>query len=228
VLTLAIDGQFTLIDKGMAVLERTLEERVTALQDAQFKTIGLTVVVIAFAVWLGALMIRAIKQDMAVLQQREEAEREYGKELEVTVERLKQTHAKLEVHQKRWELLHRLDVLLSRSLRLEEIYPAFARAVKELVPYDRIGVVVPDGTLFRMALSVAEPPLVAHQGELWPRAEGCALHCVLAQKSPKLVRDLQVETTCWDGVYRAQEGVRSIACVPLLAGGEAVGVLCLD
>ena len=35
--------------------------------------------------------------------------------------------------------------VLSRSLHLSVVYPAFARAVKALLPYDRIGVIVPEG-----------------------------------------------------------------------------------
>ena len=51
--------------------------------------------------------------------------------------------------------------VLRRSLQLNEVYPAFAEAVKALLGYDRIGVVVPEGKRLVMALSVAEPPLAS-------------------------------------------------------------------
>jgi len=51
--------------------------------------------------------------------------------------------------------------VLRRSLQLAEVYPAFAAAVKALLAYDRIGVVVPEGERLVMALSVADPPLAS-------------------------------------------------------------------
>lgn len=84
--TMAIDGQFALLDKAMIDLEGALQTRIAALRSGQNKTIGSITLVIVFAVWLGALIIRAIKQDMTALQQSEEAQRRYAGELETTVE----------------------------------------------------------------------------------------------------------------------------------------------
>ena len=64
--------------------------------------------------------------------------------------------------------------VLRRSLQLTEVYPAFAAAVKALMAYDRIGVVVPEGDQLLMALSVADPPLASWQGQSSPKAEGTA------------------------------------------------------
>ena len=62
--------------------------------------------------------------------------------------------------------------LLRRSLDLNDVYPAFANAVQALLPYDRIGVVVPEGHQLTMALSIAEPPLESWQGQSWSEVEG--------------------------------------------------------
>ena len=67
--------------------------------------------------------------------------------------------------------------ILRRSLNLEDVYPAFAAAVKALLAYDRIGVVVPEGDKLVMALSVADPPLASWKGQdgpmrKAPRADG--------------------------------------------------------
>ncbi len=129
---------------------------------------------------------------------------------------------------KRWEALYRLGALLSRSLEVEEVYPAFAEAVKALVPYDRIGVVVPDGEKLRMALSVAEPPVPSYHGAVWPRGEATAVGSVLAHETPRLVQDLTTEATYSDERFIAREGVRATVQLPLLIGGESVGVLLLD
>ena len=83
--------------------------------------------------------------------------------------------------------------VLRGSLQLTEVYPAFAEAVKALLGYDRIGVVVPEGEKLVMALSVAEPPLASWQGESWPKTEGTAVDWVMTHKKPRLVRDLAKE-----------------------------------
>ena len=118
--------------------------------------------------------------------------------------------------------------VLSRSLHLSVVYPAFARAVKALLPYDRIGVIVPEGEKLIMALSVASPPLASWQGQSWDQAEGTAVDWVLKSKQPYVVKDLTAEQTFSDFTFAAQEGVRATLMVPLLAGGAGVGVFFLD
>ncbi len=125
---------------------------------------------------------------------------------------------------KPWEALFRLSQLLSRSLELTDVYPAFATAVKALLPYDRIGVVVPEGNQLVMALSVAEPPLPSWQGASWLQTEGTAVGWVLEHKTHRLVRDLTTEQSFSEDGFIAREGVRATLMLPLLSGGEPVGV----
>ena len=86
VFTQAIDGQFALLDKAMVDLEGALHARIAELRGGQVKTVGFIALVIAFAMWLGAVIVRTIKQDIAALQQSEEAQRRHASELEATVE----------------------------------------------------------------------------------------------------------------------------------------------
>lgn len=118
--------------------------------------------------------------------------------------------------------------VLSRSLHLSVVYPAFARAVRALLPYDRIGVIVPEGHKLVMALSVASPPLPSWQGQSWDQAEGTAVDWVLKNKQPFVVKDLREEQAFPDFAFAAGEGVRATIMVPLLAGGSGVGVFFLD
>jgi PAS domain S-box-containing protein len=118
--------------------------------------------------------------------------------------------------------------VLRRSLQLEEVYPAFAAAVKALLAYDRIGVVVPEGEKLVMALSVADPPLASWQGESWSQTEGTAGGWVLAEKKPRIVRDMLMEHRFSDDKFMLEEGIRSTLMLPLLAGEEAVGFFFLD
>ncbi|MGB4782421.1 sensor histidine kinase, partial [Candidatus Methylomirabilis sp.] len=84
--TQAIDGQFALLDKAMVDLEGALQARIAALRSGQIKAIGFIALVIAFALWLGTMIVRATKQDIAALEQSEEAQRRHASELEATVE----------------------------------------------------------------------------------------------------------------------------------------------
>ncbi len=118
--------------------------------------------------------------------------------------------------------------VLSRSLHLSVVYPTFARAVKALLPYDRIGVIVPQGQQLVMALSVASPPLASWQGQSWAQAEGTSVDWVLKNKQPYVVKDLAAGQAFEDLTFAAQEGVRATILVPLLAGGAGVGVFFLD
>lgn len=86
IFTQAIDGQFALLDQAMVDLEGALQARIAVLRSGQDITIGFTALVILVAVWLGTMIVRAIKQDIAALQQSEEVQRRHAGELEATVE----------------------------------------------------------------------------------------------------------------------------------------------
>ncbi|MGQ0672479.1 MAG: PAS domain-containing protein [Hyphomicrobium sp.] len=118
--------------------------------------------------------------------------------------------------------------VLTRSLNLSVVYPAFARAVQALLPYHRIGVVVPEGKSLVMALSAAEPPLATWQGQTWEHIEGTSVEWVLKTGTPRVVRDMSEEQEFTDSSFIAAEGVRANIMVPLMAGGAPVGVFFLD
>jgi len=86
IFTQAIDGQFALLDQAMVDLEGALYARITALRSRQDLAIGFVALVIVFAAGLGTVIVRAIRRDIAALQQSEEAQRRYAGELEATVE----------------------------------------------------------------------------------------------------------------------------------------------
>jgi PAS domain S-box-containing protein len=145
-----------------------------------------------------------------------------------TIEALKNLATQAALALEHAKLYAAAQPVLSRSLNLSVVYPAFARAVKALLPYDRIGVIVPDGKQLVMALSVAEPPLVTWQGHSWPQAEGTAVDWVLKTRQARVVRDLTKETHFPDSAFVAKEGVRANIMLPLLVGGTAVGAFFLD
>jgi PAS domain S-box-containing protein len=147
-----------------------------------------------------------------------------------TVEPLHMLAAQAAVATEHSRLYAAAQPVLRRSLRLEEVYPAFAAAVKALLAYDRIGVVVPEGDQLVMALSVAEPPLASWQGQAWPRSDGTAGEWVMSERQPRLIRDLHAASgkSFVDDTFMIKEGVRSTVMLPLVAGDEAVGFFFLD
>ena len=128
----------------------------------------------------------------------------------------------------RWEALFTLSRLLNRSLELDEVFGTFARAVESYVSYDRLGVILPEGDQLMVAYSVAHPPLASHQGQSWLKTNDTAVEWMLIHGEPRLARDLAQEAEFRDETYLAQEGVRSALGLPLLVGGEVLGVFFLD
>jgi len=128
----------------------------------------------------------------------------------------------------RWEALFTLSRLLNRSLELYEVFGTFATAVESYVRYDRLGVILSEGDQLKVAYCVAHPPLAAYQGQSWPKTNNTAIEWMLTHREPRLVRDLVTEAGFRDETYLVQEGVRSVLGLPLLAGGEALGVFFLD
>jgi PAS domain S-box-containing protein len=145
-----------------------------------------------------------------------------------TVEPLKLLANQAAVASEHSRLYAAAQPVLRRSLQLTDVYPAFAAAVKALLAYDRIGVVVPDKEKLVMALSVAEPPLASWQGESWSETEGTAGGWVLSQKRPRIVRDMLTEQAFSDDRFLVEEGIRSTLMLPLFAGEETVGFFFLD
>lgn len=137
-------------------------------------------------------------------------------------------YEKVAAERARWEALYRLGALLGQSLKIEELYPAFAEAVQVLLPYDRIGVMLPTGGRLVTVLSAAKPPLSFHQGWVWPAKEETSVSWVMKNKTPRIVRDLAKEQAFPDEAFILGEGVQATLILPLLVRGEAVGALFVD
>ncbi|PWB79639.1 MAG: hypothetical protein C3F08_06275 [Candidatus Methylomirabilota bacterium] len=163
----------------------------------------------------------AVKQDIT-------AHKQADAELAATHTELAQLYKTSKDLAARWEALFTLSRLLNRSLELDEVFDTFARAVESYVPYDRLGVILSEGDQLAVAYAVAHPPLVSHQGQSWPTTNDTAIEWMLTHGEPRLARDLVKEAAFRDEAYLAQEGVRSSLGLPLLVGGEVLGVFFLD
>jgi two-component system NtrC family sensor kinase len=136
------------------------------------------------------------------------------------------------VHQRaeRIAAINRLTRVISSSLDLGTVYGAFAKEVKHLIAYDRMGIVVPDGSGegLRIVQLTSDRPTTAGRGSLWPKRAGTAIEWVMVHRRPQIERDLGEDRLFVEDEVLFREGIRSSVRLPLIAKGEAIGALFLD
>ena len=120
--------------------------------------------------------------------------------------------------------------VLRRSLQLKDVYPAFAAAVKALLAYDRIGVVVPEGDQAAYGPVSRRSTAGFLAREVWPEGGRHRGRMGVGRERPRLVRDLRDRRS---SPFRttnlcSRKGVRSTLMLPLIAGEEAVGFFFFD
>ncbi len=126
--------------------------------------------------------------------------------------------------------ISRLTRVISSSLDIGEVHQAFAEEVKQLIPYDRMGVVVADesGRGLKVFQPAGDQTAIGGQGAVWSNSEGTGVQWVMSRRQPHVERDLAEERLFAEDGVLLSEGVRSTVRLPLIARGKVVGALCLD
>jgi diguanylate cyclase (GGDEF)-like protein len=126
--------------------------------------------------------------------------------------------------------VNRLTRVISASFDLGVVYQTFAAEVKRLIPYDRMGVVVPDssGTGFKMFHLATDPPSTGEPRSVWLAKEGTGIEWVMSQRRAHVEPDLAEARQFVEDEVLLKAGFRSAVRLPLIAKGEAIGALCLD
>jgi len=126
--------------------------------------------------------------------------------------------------------VNRLTRVISASFDLGVVYQTFASEVKRLIPYDRMGVVVPDssGKGFRMFQLATDPLSTGEPGSVWLAKEGTGIEWVMSQRRAYIESDLVEAKRFVEDEVLLKAGIRSTVRLPLIAKGEAIGALCLD
>lgn len=126
--------------------------------------------------------------------------------------------------------VNRLTRVISASFDIGVVYQTFAAEVKRLIPYDRIGVVVPDssGKGFRMFQLGTDPPSTGEPASVWLAKEGTGIEWVMSQRRAHIESDLVEAKRFVEDEVLLKAGIRSTVRLPLIAKGEAIGALCLD
>jgi GAF domain-containing protein/ActR/RegA family two-component response regulator len=88
--------------------------------------------------------------------------------------------------------VNRLTRVISASFDIGVVYQTFAAEVKRLIPYDRMGVVVPDssGKGFRMFPLATDPPSTGEPASVWLAKEGTGIEWVMSQRRSHIESDL--------------------------------------
>jgi diguanylate cyclase (GGDEF)-like protein len=126
--------------------------------------------------------------------------------------------------------VNRLTRVISASFDIGVVYQTFAAEVRRLIPYDRMGVVVPDssGKGFRMFQLATDPPSTGEPAGVWLAKEGTGIEWVMSQRRSHIESDLVEARQFVEDEALLKAGIRSTVRLPLIAKGEAIGALCLD
>jgi diguanylate cyclase (GGDEF)-like protein len=136
-------------------------------------------------------------------------------EKEYLREQLREREAELSV-------INRSSAIIASSLDIQEIYDSFIEELKKVVDVSFAAIVlVEEDRLSCLAIS-SEVGSVWRVGEKIP-IEGTATKWVVTHKRSVVESDLLQERQFTTGENHLQQGVRSIAYLPLIAKGEAIG-----
>jgi len=126
--------------------------------------------------------------------------------------------------------ISRLSRVISSSLDISEVYQTFAEEVKQLIQYDRMGVVVPDasGKGFTILKLAGDQPTIGEQRAMGSNGEGTGVQWVMSRRQPHVERDLAEKRLFTEDELLLSEGVRSCVRLPLIARGKVLGALFLE
>lgn len=124
-------------------------------------------------------------------------------------------------------VLSEIGRIASSDMEVQEKSEAFARALRDLVPFDRVALaLVEDGDKARRVLVAGEATEQYGPGSVSPLA-GHGLEWVVKHRRTLVIPDLErTQVVASDRLF-ARGGLRSSVRVPLMASGEVVGSLSL-
>lgn len=126
--------------------------------------------------------------------------------------------------------INRLTRAIGAAFGLNEVYQTFASEVKHLIPYDRMGVVVPDesGQGLTMVQLATDQPTIGQAGAVWLERGKTGVDWVMSEQRADIEPDLAKAKRFAEDEVLLKAGIRSCIRLPLLAKGRAIGALCLD
>ncbi len=138
-------------------------------------------------------------------------------EKEYLRERLREREEELAV-------INRSSTIITSSLNIQDIYESFIRELKKVVDVSWAAITLIEGDNLRILALFSETGSAWQVGERLP-LHGSATEWVTANHEIVVEPDLEQESRFVTGKLHRQQGIRSIACLPLIAKGEAIGSL---
>ncbi len=126
--------------------------------------------------------------------------------------------------------LSRLIKVISSSIDLGAVYDAFAKELKQLLPFTRMGVVIPgsSGNQLQILQIAADQPGEAKVGRVWSNGKGTGIEWVIFHRQPHIEQDLAEARLFVEDEALLKEGIRSTIRLPLIVKGEVIGAFFLD
>ena len=121
-------------------------------------------------------------------------------------------------------LINRLETVITSSLNIREVYGAFIAELKEVIDVDWATIALIEGDELRFEVLSTDVGSAWQAGGKIP-LEGTGTEWVAKRRKALFEPDLAKNRRFWTGDTHLKQGIRSIAYLPLVVKGEAIGSL---
>ncbi len=121
-------------------------------------------------------------------------------------------------------LLNRLTMLVTSSMNVQDMFEGFSRELKEVVDVDWASIALTEGDKLRF-LALSSTIGSAWEVEDRIPLRGTATEWVITERRALYEADVVRQRRFWTGEHHLKQGIRSIAYLPLISKGRAIGSL---
>jgi diguanylate cyclase (GGDEF)-like protein len=141
-----------------------------------------------------------------------------------------ESYVALQQRADRLAAINRLTKAIGVSFDPGEVYQTFAAEVRRLIHYDRMALVLQDGSGLGLRVHRLAPdqPAIGWPESVSAMGEGTGIGWVVSQRRPHITRDLAESRQFEEDEVLFKAGIRSSVRLPLIVNGKAIGALCLD
>ena len=123
-------------------------------------------------------------------------------------------------------LIDRLAAIITSSLDIRQIYDSFIRELRKVIDVDWAAITLVEGEEINLLAITSEIGSAWQTGDKLPLKD-TATEWVVNNKKPMIEPNLPEESRFWTGKYHLKQGVQSLVFLPLMAGTEAIGGMCI-
>ncbi|MBI1880724.1 MAG: GAF domain-containing protein [Chloroflexi bacterium] len=131
-------------------------------------------------------------------------------------------HAEMKQRLHQLAVLHELDQAIASSLRLDDIYYAYARQTERLLAYERMSITLLEGENLRVSYTSGELKNVLAVGTLLP-LKTSAVGWVVTQAQPLIRHHITADRRFTEDELLVAAGIASMMIIPLRFKGRVIG-----